>query len=795
MRNSFLQNKKLNGSVALWLGFHLVVIVGVLIRGSFAVNTDLFDILPPSHTMQSVAEADKIMSERSSRNVVILASHQDFSVAKQALEQLYAEFQGNPAFQSISLHFDASVVQQISDYIFAHRYSLLSPETVRLLNEGQGEVVANQALSTIYSPFILTGLDRLAQDPFMLTESRFQGFLSSSLAGSTAMSPKENILCAQWEGKWYLMLQGNLTKEATAITAKDGIIPALKTFAQTQEEAVPGLDLVFSGVPFHSFESSSNAQKEISLISTISLLVVLLILVLVFRSLLPVLVSMASIGLSALAATAAVLLFFGEMHIMALVFGTTLIGLGVDYSIHFFMAQRKGSAQNGKQALASIFRGVSFGFVSTQICFVLLFFAPFPILKQIAVFLSFGLASTYLSVVCLYQFLPPCKKGAVTRICPSLSGRIRRAAFAALFVLPLGILALRWQDITIENDLSQLYTMSAQLAHDEMTCAQVLDHGSAGWYYIVTGGSQDEVLRNEEALRAQLDREIATGNLSSYLATSLFVPSTESQRRSHQAAQQLAKLAPQHLAALGFTPQETAAFLADLHREPKPISMEGDLPPYIHNALGNLWLGELDGSWYSVVLPLHTSEEAVFRDIADSNSAVFFANLTKDVGRELNSLTQIMLILMAVALALILVVLKRWYSLKELVRIGCIPLCIFTTTMTTLSLCHIPVGFFSVAALLLVFGTGIDYIIYTLEAEKNGSGSAVPLAIFLSYGTTAMSFGALVFTSFAPVHIFGLTVLTGLSAAYIFSFLLRRQPSPKERADSGSAKGETAVTT
>ena len=393
MNDNFFKNKKCNRSTVLWIVFHLIVIVGMLFRGSFTINADLFDILPPSHTMQMVAEANKIMSKKSSRNIVILASHQDFSMAQQALEQLYNNFSTHPAFESISLYFDTSVVEQISDYIFTHRYSLLSPENMQLLNGGQGEILASKALSTIYSPFILTGAERFLQDPFMLTENCFQSFLSSSLAGSTTMSPKDNILCTQWEGKWYLMLQGKLTRESTDITVKDGIIPALKNFAQTQEDTISGLSFVFSGVPFHSFESSSNAQKEISLISTISLAIVLLILFLVFHSLLPVLVSMVNIGLSGLVATAAVFLFFGQMHIMALVFGTTLIGLGVDYSIHFFMVQIKGPAKNGKQALTSIFKSISFGFISTQICFVLLFFAPFPILKQIAVFLSLGLAS------------------------------------------------------------------------------------------------------------------------------------------------------------------------------------------------------------------------------------------------------------------------------------------------------------------------------------------------------------------------------------------------------------------
>ena len=799
MKNSFLQDNQQKFSRIIWILFHLLILLGAFTRGSFSINTNLFDILSPSHSMQTVAEADKIMSEKSSRNIIILVSHEDFSVAKNAIEELYANFKGSPAFEGIELYFDSSVVNQISDYIFANRYTLLNQQTRSMLNAGQEEILAGQALSIIYSPFTITGLKYFNQDPFMLTESQFQGFLSSSLAGSTAMSPKENILCAYQEGKWYAMLQGSLTKEATAITERGGIIPALKEFSQTKEESVPGLDFIFSGVPFHSFESSTNAQREISLISTISLIIVLVLLILTFKSLLPVVASLVNITISTVVAVAAVLLFYGEMHIMSLVFGTTLIGLGVDYSIHFFIAQRKGTAQNGKEALSCIFKGITFGFVSTQICFVLLFLAPFPILKQIATFLSFGLLSTYLSVVCLYPYLVPCKKEKwrqkATKPLPSLPSGFRAGILLLLLVLPTGVIIFRWQDIKVENNLAQLYTMSPELTYDEMTSAQVLDHGSSGWYYIVVGRSQDELLQNEETLCLQLDKEIMAGKLSSYLATSLFVPSSQRQEESHAAAQNLIRVAPQHLASLGFSQQEAEDFISDLQEPPSSIDIERDLPPYIRNALENLWLGELDGYWYSVVMPLHTTEEAVFRQIATSNPNVFFANLTKDVGTELNSLTRIMLILMAIALVMILLVLKRWYTMKEVIRIGCIPVFIFITTTALLSICNMPISFFSVAALLLVFGTGIDYIIYTLEAEKDNKNTSTSLATFLSYGTTAMSFGALSLTSFAPVHIFGLTVLIGLSAAYICSLLLKRQPSPRNREASDTENGATAVST
>jgi predicted exporter len=76
--------------------------------------------------------------------------------------------------------------------------------------------------------------------------------------------------------------------------------------------------------------------------------------------------------------------------------------------------------------------------------------------------------------------------------------------------------------------------------------------------------------------------------------------------------------------------------------------------------------------------------------------------------------------------------------------------------------------------LLLVIGLGLDYIFYTVESENKTEGKThTSMAIFLSFATTALSFGALVLSSFVPAHIFGVTVFSGLCAAYIFANLLK----------------------
>jgi predicted exporter len=79
--------------------------------------------------------------------------------------------------------------------------------------------------------------------------------------------------------------------------------------------------------------------------------------------------------------------------------------------------------------------------------------------------------------------------------------------------------------------------------------------------------------------------------------------------------------------------------------------------------------------------------------------------------------------------------------------------------------------------LILVFGLGLDYMFYIAESEttQRGDLSLTKLAIFLSFATTALSFGALALSGFVPVHVFGLTVFTGLATAYAGAMLTSGQ--------------------
>ena len=118
------------------------------------------------------------------------------------------------------------------------------------------------------------------------------------------------------------------------------------------------------------------------------------------------------------------------------------------------------------------------------------------------------------------------------------------------------------------------------------------------------------------------------------------------------------------------------------------------------------------------------------------------------------------------------IVLKFFYTWKQALKIISIPLLIILSCSSVFAAIKTKFEFFSVTGLILVFGLGLDYIIYMVENEKNKKSATKklePLATTLSFATTLISFGALAFSSFAPVHLIGLSISIGLTTAFVCS--------------------------
>ncbi|MBR0101818.1 MAG: MMPL family transporter [Treponema sp.] len=789
-----------------WIAFHAAIFLSFLISlavsPKFNFGTSLFDILPPDSGLHEVQAADTKLTARTGRAVTILVKADSFELAKGAAEKFYltyADIDGKlnvDFFDSLSFYVDSDSVAEITAWLHENRFSLLDDETRGLLENGDGFQISEDALASVYGAFNFSDLSYLEEDPFLLSERSLKKLLDGGAVASTNMALRDDVLASENDGAFYVLVRGTVSEKGSSLTGKKSAVKSIyetvKILQKKYRDDGTEVDFVFSGVPFHSYENATSAQRQISVISTVALILIFAMFLLIFRSIVPAIASALAVVFSCAVGFVSVLLFFRGIHVLTFVFGTTLIGTCLDYSIHFFVNWKANlSCDSGEAVRKHIFRGVTLGFASTEICFAALFFAPFPLLKQVSVFLFTGLAASWLSVVALYPLLkmPKNRRGrifegnciasfALTQKFHA-AVRVRRLIPALLVIFSLVVIFFNRKDFRVHNNIQELYSMSSEMLQNEITSAKVMNTGSSGWYFILKANSEEELLQKNEELADYIEEIVSKIGFGNFLSVSQFIPSEKKQAQNYTAAKNLLPLADEQYEALGFSDSGFASgHFAQTYEENYRLKennfvhpADSNLPATIRDAISNLWIGEIDGAFYSCVLPLHLGDpksEIFFREYAADHDGIFFVNKVKDISSQLDVLSKTMLRMLVIAFVLVIVILLFCYKPAQVLKIAAVPVLVLLVTTSVLVLAKIHISFFPITALVLVFGLGLDYIIYAVEGSGEKS-NLTSFAILLSFVTTALSFGALAFSNFPPVYMLGLTVFVGLTTAVLIA--------------------------
>ena len=768
--------------VCLWGFFHAVLFVGFLASVFFGkglnVESNLFSMMPTSLSAKEIQAADSLLSERTGNNFFIFAGNAEFSKAKEAALNAFEKLSGHDEFSFLEVNASSFSSEEIASFVHSKRFNLLPKATADEIKSSDDAASAfgDEALSKIYGAFSLAPLENMDSDPFMLDDIILRGYLSLLSSSASLLSPKDGVLAAELDGLWYVAIRGGMSKKGSSLGGgKNGVSLVYKECLPLEKD---GCRFVFSGTPFHSYKSSLSASKEISVIGILSMIAVVLILIFVFKSFLPIALSVFAVALSCAAAFSATHLLLGKVHLTALVFGTSLIGSCIDYSLHFFIHWRADlSLQSGSEIRRKIFTGLLLSLASTEICYLLLFFAPFELLRQIAVFSFAGIMSSFLTSVCIYPCLSLPKKRLPISIQKfNLKKKYRYLLLLAFFAFSLLTVLVHRKDVCIRNDIASLYKMEGRLKEDTILSARLTGQTSPAWF-LVSGDDAESVLQTEELLLLQEGHGFSGG-----VCTSLFAPSKKRQDESRAAVEILLSGLEGQLANIGFDDElsineNSLAIKNEFAKSLNSYVLPSDLPKAFSSLTENLWLGKIGKKYYSVFMPRKIISKDECRLLAEKIPGLVFMNKAEDISLGLDQLSQFIAKTFLLAFVLIALMLKFFYGFRQLAKIVLVPLASVLSIVAVFVLSGTRIEFFCMTGAVLVFGLGLDYIIYMAESSKRKSSlqreecGLEPLAVLLSFVTTAISFGALAFSSFVPVHIIGLSVFAGLSAAVAVTFL------------------------
>ena len=757
----------------------LVLMAGFLVVRAvdgFPLETNILKLLPDTRTDPLTEQAYRQFEMATGRRVVFLAGDEA------AAEKLYQGMTDSGLFSEISFRVDPERTRKIFELYRPHRHSLLSNEQRRFLTAGETEKLVQQAEKNLMSPVSIGSTAGLAQDPLFT----FMEFLKSLQAEAGAFTVEGDLLVARHQDKEYILVVGELEDNAFSISAQE----RFDRFYREIRSQVQGVELHSAGVIHHAVAGTNSARHDISTIGIGSMAGLVLLMWVAFRSLRPLMISFVPVLFGFVAALAACVLVFGKVHLFTLVFGTSLVGVSIDYSFHF-LAERLSAGEEWvpEAGLRHIFAGITLGLLTSLAAYLALAVAPFSGLRQIAVFSTVGLTGAYLTVVLWFpvwlrspslRYRPPTVR--LARAVVKFWSSAKPKGQLLFFLLALVILAIYVAfNLKADDNIRALQSSPREVVEQEDFVKEIVGSSSRTQFFVVRGGTEDEVLRRGEELASRLDIEMEEGRIKRYRSISSVLPSWQRQQEDYLLLRQEvldpSSAVGRYLSDMGFEEEVVSGFRESYQPlEVSPLTVKELMASPLAELYSQLWIESEDGrSLASIVVLDGVTELEEMRLLAGSLDGVAFVSRADDVSALLQIYRRLSSWLVAGAYCTIFLLMLLRYRLRNALSVMIPPVGAGLAALALSAALGLTLNLFNTLALIIVLGVGIDYAIFF--AEGSGDREVVMHAVLLSAVTTILSFGLLALSGTPVISSFGFVVFVGICVSLLLAPMVGGGPS------------------
>ncbi len=696
------------------------IVAVVMFKTPLHIQTDLMSLVNTTENAQQWP-TDKISDKFSSViNIVVESGDEKIALknANQIVNQLNSE-----QFNTLTVQSNNFSLKGITKDLIPFKNGLLSESKRELLRQNNSRQIANDAVKQI-SESMMPPLVSLSDDPFLLLSD----YLININASNTSWTLHNNLLWQYKSFKHYFMIPVDVdTKDYDLTTKQINLL-----YKQLSTQNTENLQIYISGIPLHTAIMVQKSQSQISMLSFMAAMMAILFSYLLFRKMFTLLTVIISLSVGFLCGAIALFLCFDAPHILTFVFGTTLIGLGIDYSFHFLTG---ATLKDRKQVHKNMFHS----FLTTLVCFLPLMFSGVSLLQQISVFTITGLTIIYTG---LFLFGPQKMDFKIKPIKTNLklSKKTKNVILALIGIIIVATLPF----VKTENNINQLYRPEAQIAADEAV-VQKLNNIQQSAVLMVQGKDIQQVLETEESIKS---------NGTDFFSLSSIIPSLKRQSENQELVKNLYNTQSKYLK------QKLELRKLPVFEETEYLTPENIQSPFLSN-----WINKLiiyDGDYvYSMA--------QVSPDISINNDNAQIISISESLTQQIEKYSLKTYRLLTICAICLLILLTVFYKKQAIIYLMPSVLAIL------LSVCILtwvaqPITFFHMLSFFIVIGLGLDYTIFNINTNTNEEMRP----IMFSFLTSFIGFGLLAFTSFFLIKSMGITLGLGLGLSYLISLFLFR---------------------
>lgn len=737
------------------------------------ISTDLAELLPQHSTSQVQKIAEQRVTQALNNELLIVVSHKNHPEKALAFAQdLQQKWQKSGVFSQVEGE-RIPDLEQLQQFLYQQQLASIPEERWnRYVSTIKSHLQAQ--LKAFFSPFSAKGI--------VAPEKDWLGLLNQVQQVALDNQAIHWDMDTHWlfistpEQKWWVM-NASLSSSSSVVNAPTSLLSLVQQAeAQGRQQ---GVTVLVAGGALFAAENRQQGENEAKVMSAVGLSLTLCMLILLFRTwrlvtlLLPLIVGILMGG-------AVTWWWFGQIHLFVIVIGTSLVGILLDFPLHWLASSLTQSPWDKERMLAVSARVFMLSLVITVLGYIALAFAPLPILQQTAVFSTLALLFAFFTSLLwvpigFYQWQARYSK-KLKRLCQVLlviADKLRVIFYHKIVVL-CSVLALclgLWK-VNTQDDIRQWVSLSPKwLAQAQQVTALTQTHPSSQ-YFLLMASSDDELLQKGQQLQQQLQDLKEKRVLENYMILNQWVVPQSQQRERQQVLKQLVQdnTLWQELLEAGIDPMAIKIYQQGLLQlSPRTITES------IQHALGRIWqplyLGQVDEHHVAAIVRLFGIKDVTaLAQLEDTAQQRYFVDQRGDLNQLFTHTRDIAILLKIASYVVAFVICFYFVGAKKASLFLGVPLLASLITISLFALLGWTLSLFAIFGLLLVTAIGTDYAIY-MATESLTSQEKIA-GVLLAMMTTMISFGVLGFSQTPAIAMFGRSVAIGVVFCFILALVL-----------------------
>ena len=772
-------------SLLLWLALFLSMII--YLHSSLQVRSDISFFLPENASEIDTAMRHQLKHGEAGKIILIALYGKDPLQLAELNKNLAMELKQNKEFLQVQ-NGQFSLTELIIEPYYSYRY-LIHSQADNFFSQEKLTQSFNQLLQRLQLMPSPLEQKLFAEDPQMIWFNLLQQWHNQQLPKRHGVwfdtQAKQTLLFVKTQANGYDLLQQKKNVEFI----KQSIKKSIKS-QNINPESVPELDYVLTGAPVFALTSQQAISQQIKTISVLAAFTLLVFLYWFFRSGKIVLLIALPISFAVVTGITSVILIDGFIHGITIAFGITIIGIAVDYPVHFYshaLFINKNSNQV-HSVIQSIWPMLRLGLITTLIGFSAITLSDFSGLRQLGLFAISGLFAAAM----LTRFLLPLLSATVATTISSTDNKaylilrdfikhpLPHFSRPVSIVLPL--LALLYiilnQSTLWQKDLAALSPVPQWQKQQDFELRKAMDLPELRYALVLQNPDPEALLQQSEQLKALLDTLKQKEIISGYDMAANYLPSIRQQKNQQQKlpdANTLKMLLKQILKNTPLNTEAFSPFIESLANSRQTLPLTSDMllneSSFITDKVTTLLFQQSSSTNWIAIIPLQGVQHGLYK--IDFAPAQLLDLKTQTENMLVHYRNEALLWFFSGSMLILAVLYSSNKKLSTLLSLiwpftGAVIL-----TITSLLLLGFSLSIFHLVTLLLVVGLGIDYSIFTFYAQKQSSDVA-RVSVIICLLSTLIMFGALSLSDLPVLKAIGLTASLGAFYAFLLTRLLAR---------------------